>query len=308
MTAPSSASPWRGVLVALTTPFDSTLAIDRAALRAHATWLLGHRVQGVVAGGSLGEGATLSVEERLLLVSELVAELGERAPVVAAVAASRTVDAVSLARGAAKAGASGLLVLPPYIYRTDERETLAHFSEVMGATSLPCMLYNNPSAYGTDVLPEQILQLAEEHSVLTGVKESSGDVRRITGIRALLGGRLEVSVGLDDAILEGVRAGAVGWVAGLANAFPDASAELFARAQTGSADSAFELYRWFLPLLRMDTTTKFVQQIKFVQAEMGHGSARVRPPRLELEGEELLATRAVLAEAMAHPPSGVPVS
>ncbi|MGA8275372.1 MAG: dihydrodipicolinate synthase family protein, partial [Thermoplasmata archaeon] len=163
------------------------------------------------------------------------------------------------------------------------------------------------SAYGTDVLPEQILQLAEEHSVLTGVKESSGDVRRITGIRALLGGRLEIAVGLDDAILEGIRAGAVGWVAGLANAFPDASVELFERARRGAEESAFDLYRWFLPLLRMDTTTKFVQQIKFVQSEVGHGSTRVRPPRLELAGEELAATRATLREALAHSPPGVPV-
>jgi 4-hydroxy-tetrahydrodipicolinate synthase len=308
MNMPSSTGPWRGILVALTTPFDHDLAIDWTALRAHATWVVDHRIQGLVAGGSLGEGSTLSLEERLRLVRELVAGLGGDTPVVAAVAASRTADAVELTRGAAQAGASGLLILPPYVYRTDPRETMSHFSEVLGATSLPCMLYNNPSAYGTDVLPEQILQLAEEHSVLTGVKESSGDVRRITGIRALLGNRLDVAVGLDDAILEGIHAGAVGWVAGLANAFPGASAELFDRAVRGSEESACELYRWFLPLLRMDTTTKFVQQIKLLQSEVGHGSTRVRPPRLELVGDELNATRAALREALAHPPSGVPLS
>ncbi len=308
MTSPPSAALWRGVLVAPTTPFDRDLAIDSASLRAHATWLVAHGIRGVVTGGSLGEGSALSIPERLRLVQELVTELGERAPVVVAVAASRTADAVELARDAARSGATGLLVLPPYIYRTDRRETLSHFHAVLGATSLPCMLYNNPSAYGTDVLPDQILELAEEHSVLTGVKESSGDVRRITAIRSLLGGRLDIAVGLDEAILEGLHAGAVGWVAGLANAFPDASVALFERAHRGPADSAFELYRWFLPLLRMDATTKFVQQIKFVQAELGHGSARVRPPRLELEGEERLVARATLQEALAHPPAGVPLS
>jgi dihydrodipicolinate synthase/N-acetylneuraminate lyase len=302
-----AAGPWHGVLVALTTPFDREFAIDRVALRAQATWLVDHRIDGLVAGGSLGEGAALSAAERLLLVRELVDAVGGRVPVVAAIGANRTADAVELARGAAQAGAAGLLVLPPYVYRTDPRETVTHFGQVFGATSLPCMAYNNPATYGTDLLPEQILQLAEEHSVLTGVKESSGDVRRISAIRRLLGDRLEVAVGLDDAIVEGVRAGAVAWVAGLANAFPDASAELFDRAQRGPPESAFELYRWFLPLLRMDTTTKFVQQIKLVQAEMGRGSPRVRPPRLELEGDELAAVRAVLREALAHPPPGVPV-
>jgi len=289
----------------MTTPFDQALEIDRVALRANAAWLIEHGVQGVVAGGSLGEGSALLFEERIVLVRELVAELRGRTPVIAAVAASRTSDAVALARGAEAAGARGLLVLPPYVYRADPRETLAHFHEVLGATSLPSMLYNNPAAYGTDVLPDQILQLAEEHSALTGVKESSGDVRRITAIRGLLGDRVDIAVGLDDAIVEGIRAGAVGWVAGLANAFPDASVELFERARRGAAETTFELYRWFLPLLRMDTTVKFVQEIKFVQSELGRGSARVRPPRLELDGDELNVVRATLRDALAHPPPGV---
>jgi dihydrodipicolinate synthase/N-acetylneuraminate lyase len=305
MTTPHAPSPWHGVLVAQTTPFDADLQIDRPALRTHAVWLVEHGVQGVVTGGSLGEGATLSFDERLLLVEELVAAVGGRSTVIAAVAATRTSEAVQLARGAARAGAGGLLVLPPYIYRPDVRETLAHFGTVLGATSLPCMLYNNPSAYGTDVLPDQILSLAEEHSVLTGVKESSGDVRRITAIRALLGDRIEVAVGLDDAIVEGVRAGARGWVAGLANALPAASVELLRRATEGPPGSADELYAWFLPLLRMDATVKFVQQIKTVQAELGQGSPRVRPPRLELEGDELQRTREAIRAARAHIPVGV---
>jgi 4-hydroxy-tetrahydrodipicolinate synthase len=305
MTVPLPKNTWRGVLVALTTPFGHELQLDRPSMRAHAAWLVERGASGVVAGGSLGEGATLSVEERLTMVADLVGALEGRGAVVAAVAANRTSEAVELARGAAKAGATGLLVLPPYLYPTDEREARSHFGAVLGATSLPCMLYNNPAAYGIDVRPEQILLLAEEFSVLTGVKESSGDVRRITGIRALLGDRVDVAVGLDDAILEGIGAGAVGWVAGLANAFPDASVELFDRALRGPAAGAFELYRWFLPLLRMDTVPKFVQLIKLVQSEVGRGSPRVRPPRLELEGGELVEARETLRAAMAHPPPGV---
>jgi dihydrodipicolinate synthase/N-acetylneuraminate lyase len=296
---------WRGVLVAQTTPFDLDLNIDRPSVVTHARWLLDQGVHGLVSGGSLGEGATLSAEERVALVGDLVTALEGRGPVIAAIAATRTSEAVDLARRASQAGASGLLVLPPYLYRSDPHETLSHFGAVLGATSLPCMLYNNPTAYGTDVRPGQILALAEEHSVLTAVKESSGDVRRITGIRELLGDRIEIAVGLDDAILEGVRAGAVGWVAGLANAFPTASVELFRRAQQGPAGSANALYSWFLPLLRMDTGVKFVQEIKFVQSEVGRGSTRVRPPRLALEGEELAMARQTLRDALSRPPPGV---
>jgi dihydrodipicolinate synthase/N-acetylneuraminate lyase len=305
VTRTAKEGPWRGVLVAQTTPFTPDLQIDRPAVHAHARWLIDEGIHGLVSGGSLGEGATLSTDERVTLVEELVGVVEGRVPVIAAIAASRTSDGVDLARRSARAGASGLLILPPYVYRTDRRETLAHFSAVLGATSLPCMLYNNPAAYGTDVVPDQILALAEEHSVLTGVKESSGDVRRITAIHALLGDRLDIAVGLDDAILEGTRAGAVGWVAGLANAFPAASVELYRRALAGPPERANELYAWFLPLLRMDTGVKFVQEIKFVQSEVGHGSARVRPPRLELEGEELAAARETVRQALARPPPGV---
>jgi dihydrodipicolinate synthase/N-acetylneuraminate lyase len=301
----ASTSPWRGLLVAITTPFDPEFRIDHAALRQHAAWMVDQGVDGVVTGGSLGEGASLTAEERGLLVTELVDEVGGRATVVAAVASSRTADAVGMARAAERSGADGLLVLPPYLYRSDPRETLAHFGAILGATPLPCMLYNNPVAYGTDVEPVHVLRLAEEHPTLTGVKESSGDVRRVTALRALLGERVDVAVGLDDAILEGIRSGAVGWVAGLANALPAASVELFRRAIRGEDRTADELYRWFLPLLRMDTATKFVQLIKLVQAEVGHGSARVRAPRLELDGEELRHARETLRDALAHPPTGL---
>jgi 1-pyrroline-4-hydroxy-2-carboxylate deaminase len=240
----------------------------------------------VVVLGSLGEGGTLAPGEKKQVVVTAVKALEGRRSVVAAVGSLGTSDAVAWAREAADAGASALMVLPAYVYRGDWRETREHVAAVLRATSLPCMLYNNPVAYGTDILPGQLLELATEHPNLVAVKESSTDVRRITAIRALLGERLVISVGVDDEVLEGVDAGATGWVAGLANAFPRESVELFHRAMGGHRAEAFELYRWFLPLLRMDTSPKFVQLIKLVQAEVGHGSPRVRPPRLELEGDE----------------------
>jgi 4-hydroxy-tetrahydrodipicolinate synthase len=164
------------------------------------------------------------------------------------------------------------------------------------------MLYNNPVAYRTDFLPEQIAELASEFPRLEAVKESSTDVRRVTAIRALVGERLTIAVGVDDALVEGVEAGATGWIAGLVNAFPKESVALFELARRGEREKAFELYRWFLPLLRLDTVPKFVQLIKLVQAEVGMGSETVRPPRLVLEGEEREAALAVIREAIALRP------
>ena len=297
---------WKGVMPAITTCFNSDLSIDYHFMVEHCRWLLDSGCSGIVALGSLGEGATLTYEEKLAILRTCVKAVHGRAPVVAAISALSTSEAVSLAKAAASLGCDGLMVLPPYVYRGDWREMKTHVAAVFKATALPCMLYNNPVAYGTDFLPEQIRELAAEYESLAAVKESSTDVRRVSAIRALLGQRLEICVGVDDAVLEAIAAGATGWIAGLANALPRESVELFQCAMNGEADKAFELYRWFLPLLRMDTVPNFVQLIKLVQAQAGKGNARVRPPRLELVGQELEHAQNTIREALRTRPQPQP--
>lgn len=294
---------WNGVMPAMTTAFQSDLTVDHKAVARHAHWLIENGCTGIICLGSLGEAATLNFEEKVEILKTVVTALDGNAPVVAAISALSTAEAVELARSAHAAGCSGLMILPPYVYKGDWREMKAHVAAILKATPLEGMLYNNPVAYGTDFLPEQIAELASEYANLAAVKESSTDVRRVSAIRALIGDRLAILVGVDDAIMEGIAAGAVGWVAGLVNAFPRESVDLFNLARTGRVQEAFELYRWFLPLLRMDTVPKFIQLIKQVQQEAGVESARVRPPRLELADEELAATRAAFAYAQAHRPA-----
>ena len=289
---------WFGVMPAMTTAFNENLDIDHSFMRRHAQWLLENGCTGLIMLGSLGEAATLTLDEKIAILENAVTTVGSKAPVVSAISALSTADAVVLAKAAADAGCSGLMVLPPYLYRGDWREMKAYIGTIFEATPLSCMLYNNPVAYGTDFVPEQIAELAAEHSNFHAVKESSTDVRRVTAIRAIRGERLKIFVGVDDAIVEGVAAGATGWIAGLVNALPAESVALFNYASDGRTNEAFALYRWFLPLLRMDTVPKFIQLIKFVQQEMGIGSARVRPPRLEITGEELAETTKVIAEAL----------
>jgi 4-hydroxy-tetrahydrodipicolinate synthase len=288
---------------ALTTAFDETLKIDHAFLTRHAQWQVENGVSGLVGLGSLGEAPTLTFEEKVSIIDTLVLAVQGKVPVVAAISSLSTAESVTLAKSAEAHGASGLMILPPYVYKGDWAEMKAHVGTVLQATSLPAMLYNNPVAYGTDFVPEQIEELAAEFSNLMAVKESSTDVRRVTAIRALTGDRLSIFVGVDDAIVEGIAAGAVGWVAGLVNALPRESVDLFELARTGKVSEALELYRWFLPLLRMDTVPKFIQLIKQVQQELGVGSARVRPPRLVVSGDELKATRAAVRHAIETRPA-----
>src|SRR6201997_4755254 len=289
---------WKGVMPAITTSFRSDLSVDHHFLAEHCRWLLDNGCTGIVAVGSLGEGATLSFDEKLEVLRTCVKAVGQRGPVVAAISALTTSEAVALAKAATDLGCDGLMVLPPYVYKGDWREMKTHVAAAFEATPLSCMLYNNPIAYGTDFLPEHIEELANEHKNLHSVKESSADVRRVSAIRALLGDRLAILVGVDDAILEGIAVGAVGWIAGLANALPRESVDLFDYALAGKSAQAFELYRWFLPLLRLDTVPKFVQLIKLVQKELGGGTADVRPPKLRVTGEELQKTKQLMQQAI----------
>ena len=296
---------WKGVTPAITTCFNQDLSVDHGFLAEHCRWLLDNGCMGVVALGSLGEGATLSFREKLDILRTCVKAVHGSGVVVASISSLTTLEAVSLAKAATDIGCSGLMVLPPYVYLGDWREMKAHVAAVFRATPLSCMLYNNPIAYGTDFLPEQIQELASEYENFEAVKESSTDARRVSAIRALLDRRLEISVGVDDAVLEAIGVGATGWVAGLANALPRESVELFNCGIQGEHEKAFELYRWFLPLLRMDTVPKFVQLIKLVQAAVGMGNARVRPPRLELSGTELEQTNRIIHEALRTRPQVV---
>jgi 1-pyrroline-4-hydroxy-2-carboxylate deaminase len=293
---------WTGVIPAMTTQFKLDYSVDHELIARHARWLVKNGCTGIVALGSLGESATLRFDEKAKILKTVVKALNGLAQVVAGIASLSTMEAVELAKAAEKGGCSGLMVLPPYVYSSDWREMKSHLDAVIRATNLSCMLYNNPVSYKTDFLPAQIAELAKAHSNLHAVKESSADVRRIMALKAVCGNRLSLLVGVDDLIVEGVRAGATGWIAGLVNAFPKESVALYNYAMQGDIVRANKLYKWFLPLLRMDTVNKFVQLIKLVQQEVGMGHERVRAPRCTLVGLERKAALDILKAALKNPP------
>jgi 4-hydroxy-tetrahydrodipicolinate synthase len=292
---------WTGVMPAITTPFDDQGQVDHAFLARHAKWLIEAGCTGMIALGSLGEGATLRPNEKVEILRTLVEAVGDQVPVVASISALSTADAVELAERAVEAGCKGLMVLPPYVHKGPWEEIKAHFEAIITATDASCMIYNNPIAYGTDLSAAQIAELAT-HANVAAVKESSGDVRRISAVRERLGDRLNCFAGLDDMIVEACGVGAIGWVAGLVNAFPHESVAVFEAARDGDRERAFELYKWFLPLLRLDTVPEFVQLIKLVQKEVGMGSEQVRLPRKPVFGRQREEALAIIKEALATRP------
>ncbi|QJE98308.1 dihydrodipicolinate synthase family protein [Luteolibacter luteus] len=296
---------WKGVMPATLTQFNADLTIDHGLMAEHGKWLIENGCSAIVVHGSLGEGATLSFEEKVGLQKMYVDAL-PGTPIIPGIAALSTKEAVDLAKAAKDNGCRGLMVLPPYLYASDWREMKTHMSAVISATDLPCIIYNNPVAYKTDFTPKHIKELADEHANVESVKESSTDARRIAGIREVCGDRLVLGVGVDDCALEGAAMGAKFWITGVGGAFPKHNVKLWDLGTSGKIEEAMPIYTWMLDMLRMDTVVKFVQLIKLQQnlATGGKfGNNRVRPPRLELEGKELADATAVIEKALATAPA-----
>jgi dihydrodipicolinate synthase/N-acetylneuraminate lyase len=222
-------------------------------------------------------------------------------PVLSGVAETGTASAVAYARELERLGADGLLLLPAMIYKADPRETLTHYRTVARATGLPIICYNNPVAYHVDITPAMFAELAREKN-LVGIKESSGDLRRFTDIQNLVGDRYRLFAGIDDLVLESALLGAVGWIAGLNLAFPREGQRLWDLMQQGNWPAARKLYRWFMPLMHLDTHLKFVQYIKLAVQEAGFGREWVRPPRLTITGAERRGVLKIIRKGIATRP------
>ncbi len=288
---------WAGVYPAVTTQFTSDQALDLEATKSHVKTLIEAGVHGLIMLGTVGENTALEPDEKRAVLTAALEAAGGRVPVLSGVAECSTARACRFAEDAEAIGLDGLMVLPAMIYKSDRRETLNHFRAVARASDLPIMCYNNPVSYGVDMTPEMFAELGDEPTVVA-IKESSDDPRRLTDIVNCCGDRYILFCGVDDLALEAVMLGAVGWVAGLVNAFPQETMRLWALATAGRYGEARDLYRWFMPVLHLDCHVKLVQYIKLAQAMAGRGSETVRGPRMTLEGEERRRVAGVVQRAL----------
>src|SRR6516164_3612029 len=283
---------WRGVFPAITTQFHGDCSLNIEGTARHLEAMIQAGIHGVVLLGTVGENTALEYQEKLTVVREMIAVAKGRIPVLTGVAEYTTALGCRYARDVESLGIGGLMVLPGMVYKSDERETITHFRTIAQATGLPIMIYNNPVSYHVDVPPEAFEQLTDVRNIVA-IKESSENVRRITDLVNLLGNRFILFAGVDDLALESVLLGAQGWISGLVNAFPEENRALWDYATSGQWERAREIYRWYTPLLHLDTKVKLVQYIKLAMQETGLGSEMVRAPRLPLVGAErdaILAT------------------
>lgn len=301
VSAASMKPEWQGIYPAATTQFHGDGALDLKATAKHLEAMFSAGVHGMIMLGTVGENCSLEYAEKLEVLRMAVTQIRGRVPVLTGVAEYTTSLACRFAADAQKIGVNGLMVLPAMVYKSDPRETIAHYKTVAKATDLPIMVYNNPVSYSVDITPAMFADLADDPKFVA-IKESSENVRRITDLKNECGERYTLFCGVDDLVLESITLGATGWVSGLVNAFPAESALLWKLVKDGKHIEALKVYRWFTPLLHLDTHVKLVQYIKLAQQECGLGSEMVRPPRLPILGQEREEILDIIRRAIATRP------
>jgi 4-hydroxy-tetrahydrodipicolinate synthase len=292
---------WGGVFPAITTQLRREGSIDLEATAAHADVLIKSGVSGLIFLGSLGENQALFPEEKRRLVEAMVKALAGRVPLLSGVAENSTAAACGYVRDLERLGVDGFMLMPPMLYKGDPRETMAHFRQTAKVTGLPIMLYNNPISYANDILPEMFAELADVKNFVA-LKESTGNTRRVTDLHNLVGDRYAIFTGVDDLVLESAVLGIDGWVAGSGIAFPAENQHFWELTRERRWEEARQLYRWFTPLLHLDTHVKFVQYIKLAVQETGLGSEWVRAPRLTLTGAERKQVLQIIHKGIANRP------
>ena len=288
---------WEGVFPAVTTQFKPNFELDIEATAKVMDGLVRDGVSGLIVCGTVGENTSLSRSEKVAVMEAAKDVSRGRVPVIAGVAEFTTAFASEVAKEAARVGLDGIMVMPALVYSSKPHETAAHFRGVAKATDLPVMVYNNPPIYKNDVTPEILASLADCETIVC-FKDSSGDTRRFTDVKNMVGDRFVMFAGLDDVVVESVMLGAAGWISGMSNAFPREGETLFRLAKAGRYVEAMPLYEWFMPLLHLDARPDLVQCIKLCEHIIGRGSDLTRPPRLPLGKEERAMVEAIMDKAL----------
>ena len=292
---------WKGVLPAVTTKFRDDGSLDCDEMSRCFGLMMEAGCDGLIVCGSLGEGSMLSHEERLDVMA-VARDVAGSTPVLMTISDPGTREACALAKKAAAAGASGLMIIPSTIYPTDRRETITNLTTIASAGSLPVMIYSNRIAYRVDVTPDVMEELAGDDRFVA-VKESSDDIRRTTEIINRLGDRYAIFTGVDNLAVEALAMGAVGWIAGLVCAFPKETVAIYRLMSAGRHEEARAIYRWFRPLLDLDVSSYLVQNIKLVEAVAINSNDRVRPPRLAHIGEKRAEIEALVRRSIETRPA-----
>lgn len=278
-----------GVFVVTVTPFTAEGKINYAGIEKNADWLVTQGVHGLIPLGSTGEFASLDDDDKKAIVDCVMGTVKGRVPVIVGATAETTEKAIRNAQYAEKAGASAVLVLPPYYYTPDQDEIYEHYRRIAKSLSIPVMIYNNPSSSKVDILPDTVARLSEVPGI-EYIKESTGNIRRITEIRMKTEDRISVFCGWEDMAYESFLMEAKGWVCVLGNILPKETVELYELvAVKRDLEKGWVLYQKLLPWLRyLEYAGKAHKALKYVLDSMGLVGGYSSSPKRPLDQNDKL--------------------
>jgi 4-hydroxy-tetrahydrodipicolinate synthase len=286
-----------GVLVALVTPMKANSEIDFNTYSKHVEAMIAAGVHGLIPLGSTGEFYALTPQERTDVIKATLEAAAGRVPVMAGTNAGSTRDVVAFSREAEELGCAGVMLAPPYYSLPQPDELRAHIKAVNDAIGIPIMLYNYPGRTGVDMTPAFIEKLAKLKN-LRYVKESTGEMPRITELLCRCGDSLGVFCGCDTIALESLMVGAIGWVGGVANVLPASHVKLYELVvEKKDYPGARKLFFDMLPTLElMEGGGKYTQWVKSACALVGRPAGAPRAPLRAATAAELKDLKAALAD------------
>jgi len=279
---------FRGSLTALVTPFCGG-AVDTRALGDLVEAQIEGGTDGLVPCGSTGESATLTHEEHVEVVKQVVRVARGRVPVIAGTGSNSTAEAIRLTRGAEEAGADGALLISPYYNRPTQDGIYRHYAAVADATKLPLIVYNIPGRTASNIAPETIGRLARIPNVV-GVKEATGSLAQVIETIAATGPDFAVYAGDDVLTLPILAAGGKGAISVAGNLMPREFAELCTALLAGDLERGRKAMYHLLPLIRAMSLEVNPIPVKTALAMMGRCADEFRLPLVQATA----ATRAAL--------------
>lgn len=266
------------IVTAMITPFDQSGALDTREAARIARWLVDRGNDGLVLAGSTGEGQTLSRDERSALIAAVKEAVSGRACVIANAGTNDTRDSVASVEEAQRAGADAILAVVPYYNKPTQRGMAAHFGEIARATALPVMIYNIPGRTNANMLPDTLLELADRHANITGVKESSGDLMQIGTILARRKPGFTVLSGDDHLFLPLLAIGADGVVGVASHLCSPQYRAMFDAYRSGNVAEAARIHLSLLPLVQALFATTSPIPVKWAMRELGFRTGECRLP------------------------------
>jgi 4-hydroxy-tetrahydrodipicolinate synthase len=287
---------FKGVYPVIVTPMKDDYEINYEGLKENVEYFISQNVAGLVINGSTGEFVSLTEEEKENIIKTVVSVTNKKIPIIVGTASEYTNDAIRLTQTAEKLGADGVLVINSYYAHPTDEEVYHQFKDIADSTSLPVMIYNNPFTSGVDIGQETLIELGNNVSNITHLKESSGSIQKLRDIKYATGNNLTLFCGSDDLAFESFVMGAEGWVSVAGNLAPNYAKNLYENVTTKNFEAAHEIYKQLLPLLQfIEDSGKYVQIVKAGMEIKGLNGGPSRPPRRKLDNEETEKLKSIIS-------------